>query len=164
MLRRSRRIGLYLAVGAEVDLRGLLRRDVLRRRRLYLPVLRPGPEPGLWFGRYRPGDRLALNRFRIPEPIVATRRLQRPRDLDLVLAPLLGFDADGHRMGMGGGFYDRSFAFRHPRPRARTPVLLGVAYACQEAASIPIEPWDVPLDGVVTEEGIRWFSKAGDRL
>jgi 5-formyltetrahydrofolate cyclo-ligase len=161
-LRGSRRIALYLPNDAEIDPTGLFERPLRPGRRLYLPVLRPGPNARLWFARYEPGERLVLNRFSIPEPVARGRRLTRPLDLDLVLVPLVGFDRHGHRLGMGGGFYDRSFSFLRHRTRGwHRPVLIGTAFACQQIDEIPPEPWDVPLDAVATEDGIRWFGKAG---
>jgi 5-formyltetrahydrofolate cyclo-ligase len=164
ILRTSRRIALYLPANAEIDPTGLFDRRLGPGHRLYLPVLRPGPSPQLWFGRYEPGDRLVLNRFGIAEPVTRGRRLTRPRDLDLVLVPLVGFDNRGNRLGMGGGYYDRSFAFlRHRRHGWRKPRLVGTAFACQRVEEIPTEDWDVPLDGVATEEGLRWFLPSGPR-
>jgi 5-formyltetrahydrofolate cyclo-ligase len=161
-LRGSRRIALYLPNDAEIDPTGLFERPLRPGRRLYLPVLRPGPNSRLWFAPYRPGERLVLNRFGIPEPVARGRRLTRPLDLDLVLVPLVGFDKLGNRLGMGGGFYDRSFSFLRHRTRGwHKPVLVGTAFACQQIAEIPAQPWDVPLDAVATEDGIRWFGKAG---
>lgn len=161
-LRGLRRVALYLPNDAEIDPTGLLECPRRPDRRHYLPVLRPGPYSRLWFAPYEPGERLVLNRFGIPEPVARGRRLTRPLDLDLVLVPLVGFDGQGNRLGMGGGFYDRSFSFLRHRERGwRRPLLIGTAFACQEIEDIPSEPWDVPLDAVATEEGIRWFPPRG---
>jgi len=90
--------------------------------------------------------------FGIPEPADG-----HPRPLsvhDVVLAPLVAFDASGHRLGQGGGFYDRAMASR-TGPR---PVMIGIAHAFQQVDSVPVEPWDVPLDAVVTEESVIEFT------
>ncbi|MBE7733232.1 5-formyltetrahydrofolate cyclo-ligase [Devosia faecipullorum] len=71
---------------------------------------------------------------------------------DLVLMPLLGFDAAGTRLGYGGGYYDRTLA-----SIGKKPLLVGLAFACQELPHIPREPHDVPLDAVITEQGVRFF-------
>ena len=76
--------------------------------------------------------------------------------LDAVLIPTVGFDREGHRLGMGGGFYDRHFAFMR-RSQHRKPVLIGVAYACQEISAIDVQPHDIQLDAILTENGLTWF-------
>ena len=76
-----------------------------------------------------------------------------------MLVPLVGFDGAGNRLGMGAGYYDRTFAFRHARRHWRGPRLIGVAYDCQEVDAIDDRAWDVPLDGVVTESGVRMFER-----
>lgn len=70
--------------------------------------------------------------------------------MDIILLPLTGFDARGNRLGMGGGFYDRTLAFRQ-RAGQRRPLLVGIAHACQEVPLIPSASWDIPLDRIVTD-------------
>jgi 5-formyltetrahydrofolate cyclo-ligase len=116
-----------------------------------LPVVQ---EDGLLrFAPWRPGDPLEPNRYGIPEPTLATEATLPPEALRLVLLPLLGFDQEGGRLGMGGGYYDRSFAFRQAQPAP--PVLVGVGFACQELPALDREPWDVALDAVLTERGFH---------
>ena len=103
----------------------------------------------LRFAPWRPGDALATNRFGIPEPEVASTALLDAQEMALVVVPLVGFDARGQRLGMGGGWYDRSFAFRNQRPAP--PWLVGAAFAAQEVEAIAAEPWDVALDAVCSE-------------
>jgi 5-formyltetrahydrofolate cyclo-ligase len=117
-----------------------------------LPVL--GPDDRLRFAPWRPGDALASNRFGIPEPEVAVESLLAPAAMALVLVPLVGFDARGHRLGMGGGWYDRSFAFRNRQadnPQPPPPWLVGAAFAVQQLDTLAVEPWDVALDAVCSE-------------
>ena len=117
-----------------------------------LPVL--GPDGCLRFAPWRPGDALASNRFGIPEPDVAVESLLAPAAMALVLVPLVGFDARGHRLGMGGGWYDRSFAFRNRQadnPQPPPPWLVGAAFAAQQLDTLAAEPWDVALDAVCSE-------------
>lgn len=111
-----------------------------------LPVLH---EDRLRFAPWRPGDPLVSNRYGIPEPDLAPDSLLEAEAMALVVAPLVGFDARGHRLGMGAGWYDRSFAFR--RGRAAPPWLVGAAFAAQQIDDLPSEPWDVPLDAVCSE-------------
>lgn len=150
--RRARTLAAYLANDAEIDPALLLREAQAVGKRLLLPRLR---QKRLEFVAYRPSASLRRNRFNIPEPIGAAVPLPR---IDVVCVPLVGFDRRGGRLGMGGGFYDRTFAGRARENRGSVsgPRLIGLAYACQEVAQLPCEEWDVRLAGVVTErEWIR---------
>jgi len=157
MLVKRQHIAAYLAHDGEIDPAPLLQRLREQGRSIYLPVLMPFEHGKLWFAHYRPGDTLVANRFGIPEP--ARLRLVAPRNLDLVLTPLVAFDDAGHRIGMGGGFYDRSFAFLRIRNLWRKPRLLGLAYEFQHMPRITPGHWDVPLDGVATELNCRTFAR-----
>ncbi len=103
----------------------------------------------LRFAPWWSGDALTTNRFGIPEPDVAASSLLDPQAMSLVVLPLVGFDASGQRLGMGGGWYDRSFAFRNRNPAP--PWLVGAAFAAQRIDAIAVEPWDVPLDAICNE-------------
>lgn len=111
-----------------------------------LPVL---ADDRLYFAPWRPGDALVSNRFGIPEPDVAASSLLDAQAMALVVLPLVGFDEYGQRLGMGGGWYDRSFALRHQHPAP--PWLVGAAFAAQQIDTIASEPWDVALDAVCSE-------------
>jgi len=114
-----------------------------------LPVLHD--DGRLRFARFSPGTTLRNNRFGIPEPDVPNGELLPAQALDMVVLPLLGFDTDGNRLGMGGGWYDRSFAFRHSCPAP--PWLVGAGFARQQITQgLKPEPWDVPLDAICCEE------------
>ena len=145
-LREPGYVGGYWAVGGEVPLHAVQLR--LAPGQVWcLPVVQD--DGSLRFAPWRAGDPLANNRFGIPEPDVDPASTLAPDALSLVLVPLLGWDRDGHRLGMGGGYYDRSFDFRRGRPGP--PWLVGVAYACQELPGLAAEPWDVDLDAMATE-------------
>ena len=104
-------------------------------------------------GRYRP------NRLWIPEPV--TGPVRAARQLDVVFVPLIGFDDGGQRLGVGGGFYDRLFAYRRGSV-LRRPLLIGVGFACQHSAEFVPQAHDVPLDLLVTESAIRdWRRSRG---
>lgn len=111
-----------------------------------LPVL---SDDRLRFAPWRPGDALLANRHGIPEPDVNPASLLEPEDMALVVVPLVGFHANGHRLGMGGGWYDRTFAFRRHSPSP--PWLVGTGFALQQLGSLEPAEWDVPLDAVCTE-------------
>ena len=103
----------------------------------------------LRFAPWRPGQALSANRYGIPEPDIHPDDALPAEAMALVLTPLVGFDAQARRLGMGGGWYDRSFAFR--QQRNAPPVLVGVGFALQQVDDLPIQPWDVPLDAICTE-------------
>ena len=121
----------------------------------YLPVLNAWPRTRMVFQRIMPNERLRPNRFGIAEPAFRPNRQRRIWTLDLVLMPLVGFDEEGGRLGMGGGFYDRSLAYRGRRKNGHKPTLLGLAHECQKVDRLPLEPWDVSLQATVTDQ--RWY-------
>ncbi|WP_024867680.1 5-formyltetrahydrofolate cyclo-ligase [Pseudoxanthomonas suwonensis] len=104
----------------------------------------------LRFAPWRSGDPLVTNRFGIPEPAVEPSSALPPQELALAVMPLVGFDAAGQRLGMGGGWYDRSFAFR--RDRAAPPWLVGVGFAAQQVPALAAADWDVVPDAICTEQ------------
>ena len=149
LLLNSRQIAGFLPADGEMDPLPLMQQLWLLGKRIYLPVLVPFRSTQLWFARFEPGDELVANRYGILEPV--RRQLIKPTALDLVLTPLVAFDVQGHRIGMGGGFYDRSFAFLLRRNHWHRPRLLGIAYELQRLPAIEVNHWDIPLDAIVTE-------------
>jgi len=123
------------------------------KKQVYLPVLHPF-EKKLQFARYFPDSILVNNRFQIGEPAVAAAKRVKPINMDVVLTPLVAFDKAGHRIGMGGGFYDRSFAFLKRRRFWLRPLLIGCAHQFQELKKIQTQAWDMPLYTVFTDRGI----------
>lgn len=147
---RSQRVAVYFSNDGEVNLDPLIDAAWHMGKTLYLPVLHPFKSGELVFMEYHPGQPMARNRFGIPEP-VSHRDSRCPAWLlDLILTPLVGFDEAGNRMGMGGGFYDRTFAFLKDGSKPRRPSLLGLAHECQKVEQITTEAWDIPMDGIVT--------------
>jgi len=145
-IQRARRIAAYLAVNGEIDCAGLIQTAWNRGREVYLPVLQG---KALLFRRYCRNTQLVPNRFGIPEP--TGEPLLSAMALDVVIAPLVAFDQVGNRLGMGGGFYDRTFSFLRYRKIWRHPKLIGFAYDMQQVNNLTAQSWDVPLDAVVTE-------------
>jgi 5-formyltetrahydrofolate cyclo-ligase len=120
-------------------------------RRVHLPVV-TGDE--MHFRRWTPASHMQSNRFGIPEPVDGN---EIPAErLELVMMPLVAFSATGTRLGMGAGYYDRAFGFALDHPDAG-PMLVGAAYSLQEVNSLPAQSWDVPLDAVITDRGLRVF-------
>lgn len=146
-------IAAYHACSGEPDIAPAL--SVLHDggHQVHLPVLH---DAALQFRRWSPGARMAANRYGIPEPLQG--RTCAATELDWVLLPLVAFSHSGGRLGMGGGYYDRTFSFCRNRPAEQRPRLIGIAYQLQQVDSLPLERWDVPLDAVVTEMGMHWMS------
>jgi 5-formyltetrahydrofolate cyclo-ligase len=142
------RIAAYFAVNGEISLEPVIDRALDEGKRVYLPNL---DRETLRFSPFFHDQDMRINRFRLPEPDVGEEQMLQPEDLELVLAPLVVFDDDCNRIGMGGGYYDRSFAFRKD-PARRTPVLVGVAHELQRVDRIDPHPWDVRLDRVLTDK------------
>lgn len=110
----------------------------------------------LRFAPWRVGEALGTNRYGIPEPAIAIESALRAEEMTMIVAPSVGFDDTGHRLGMGGGWYDRTLAFR--RDRAAPPWFVGAAFSTQRLASLRTESWDVALDAVCTESDSHLFS------
>lgn len=138
----------YLARDAELDPAPILQHAWQANKICYLPILQ---QQQLAFGVYTANTNMRCNQYHIPEPMTA--KLTQPNELDCVFVPLVGFDRQGNRLGMGGGFYDRSFSKRLQKNQ-HTPTLIGLAYSMQEIDSLTRESWDVPLDYVITEKEI----------
>lgn len=155
LFRRARHIALYLPNDGEIDPRPLLRAAQRRGKATYLPVLSPWPRSKMVFQRITAGEALRANRFGIAEPRRNRARQRKIWALDLILLPLVGFDRHGGRLGMGGGFYDRSLAYRKMRKNWHKPTLLGLAHECQQVDRLELASWDMPLQATVTDKS--WY-------
>ncbi|MEX1057040.1 MAG: 5-formyltetrahydrofolate cyclo-ligase [Natronospirillum sp.] len=150
LIQHARHIALYLPNDGELDPRPLMRNLWQRGHICYLPVLSKTRYRQLVFRPYYPHSLLSPNYLGIPEPRAV--KTVTGAALDAVLMPLVAFDEQGNRLGMGGGFYDRTFAQRWCRPH-----LIGVAHAFQAEAALPYASWDVPLRAVVTDRRTHTF-------
>ena len=146
----DRRVAGYWAVGGEVPLLAAVARLNARGQQYCLPIV--GDDRRLHFAPLVPGASLQPNRYGIPEPEYRAADLFTPRQIDLVLVPLTAFDRSGRRLGMGGGYYDCSFAFLREMARPAQPLLVGIGYAFQEVAALPAHDWDITLDFIATEK------------
>jgi 5-formyltetrahydrofolate cyclo-ligase len=149
----AQRIGFYLPNDGEIDPSGLMDWCHQMKKNVYLPVMPEGliaNKNCLLFQSFVPGTTpLVSGKFGILEPPFVMKDCIRPLMLNLVFLPLVGFDRKGNRLGMGGGYYDKTFAYRlsdFHRPR-----LIGLAHSVQETEDIVPNPWDIPLDAVFTE-------------
>lgn len=156
LFKQSQHIAAYTPINSEIDPTQLMRYAWDQEKLCYLPVLDKNKQ--LLFCLYEEGDPLINNRFDIPEPYITAEKLIDPQDLDIVITPLVGFDVDGNRMGMGGGYYDRTFTFTKGAASEDKPCLIGIAYEFQNISKIDKEAGDVLLDMVVTEIQLRDFT------
>lgn len=145
------KIGIYYAVNNEVDVHPLCKILWQESKRVYLPIVE---KKKLLFGEYRDTSNLKNNRFKIPEPIVSIESQISAFELDLIFMPLVAFDPMGNRIGMGGGFYDRTLDNKQLDNDLKKPILVGVAYEFQKQNKIQPNSWDIPLDMIFTESKI----------
>lgn len=155
LFRRAQHIALYLASDGEIDPQRLMHEAWRQGKCVYLPVLPRWPKTAMVFQRVRPVQQWEKNRFGILQPRWCVADQRSAWTLDVVFLPLVGFDQQGGRLGMGGGFYDRCFAKLHQRDHMLTPKRIGLAHECQRVESVPLAPWDVALHGVVTDQ--HWY-------
>lgn len=151
LFAQSECIACYLPFKDEFDSSPLIEFIWQGKKTCYLPVLAKD-EKSLLFVLYEYGDALHFNPFSILEPVNITRQIAA-NSLDLVITPLVAFDSMGHRLGTGGGYYDRTFAFLNA-DQVQTPRMVGLAYAAQQAGAVPADPWDISLQEVITEKQI----------
>lgn len=158
-LKTGKKVALFLAMDGELNPQPTI--EWLwdnTTHELYLPVLNTRQEWCMGFAPYQKNTPMQANQFAIAEPMQALQEHLGGEQMDMVIMPLVGFDTHGHRLGMGGGFYDRTFAFKKDNPE-QSPLLIGWAHSLQCIPRIPAEPWDIPLDGVICETGFKRFSK-----
>jgi len=148
-MERARHIGIYWPNDGEIDPRPLVKR--FPHKQFYLPVLPRRPRPTMAFHHWHGGQLPFRNRYGIPEPLLGRSHQCPPDRLDLVLLPLVAFDPSGARLGMGAGYYDRTFAFKRQHP-GRGPVMIGIAHQLQCVTSLPVDSWDIPLTLVATDQ------------
>ena len=150
--RRARAVAIYFGIDGEVDLRRVAEHARSSGKSIFVPALRGN---SLRFVELGDRNVLRRNRFGIPEP-ERGRRVDTHR-LDIVLAPLVAFDKRGNRLGMGQGYYDRSFSYLGRRTRWQKPKLIGIGFEFQKVDRLVPKSWDVPLWGAVTDGGIDYF-------
>ena len=148
ILNDKKRIALYCSVNNEVTTEQIIKHLWAENKELFLPIIKFNQ---LMFGSYKSGDNLNNNKFGIPEPVTRTEDLIAADILDLVIVPLVAFDSNCNRLGMGGGYYDRALAFKQTSSEAHSPLLIGLAYELQKVNALEINSWDIPMDGIISE-------------
>ncbi|MBG6244596.1 5-formyltetrahydrofolate cyclo-ligase [Candidatus Symbiopectobacterium sp. 'North America'] len=150
-VQQAQRIALFLSFDGELDTQPLIARLWQQGKAVYLPVLHSFSPGHLLFLHYDAQTLLVKNRLKIFEPRLDVRRVLPLIQLDVLFTPLVAFDAQGQRLGMGGGFYDRTLQ----RWQQRGPYPIGLAHDCQQVDAIPNEAWDIPLPAILTPSR-RW--------
>lgn len=134
-------VACFLPMPDEVDTRSIIERAWCANKRIFIPITRAKGK--MFFREICPDTTLVRNPMSIWEPvsgdIIAARKLQ------LVVTPLVAYDRFNHRIGMGGGYYDRAFSFLRHRKHWFEAKLFGVAFKCQEVEKITANPWDIRL-------------------
>ena len=150
--KKNKRVAAYLATQGEISVNAWITEAA--GHHIYLPKLYEHTQPELRFAPLNTTTRWSYNRFSIAEPDNHWGDTLHARQLDYILLPLVAFDRHGRRMGMGGGYYDRTLAFRNRRTAWLSPKLIGIAHSLQEHEGLPENPWDVRLDMIITEKEI----------
>ncbi|MFJ5474401.1 5-formyltetrahydrofolate cyclo-ligase [Pectobacterium carotovorum] len=145
---RADSVAVFLSFDGELDTSPLIQQLWQQEKRVYLPVLHPFRAGYLLFLRYAPDTELVRNRLKIMEPRLDVRHVLPLPQLDVLLTPLVAFDHQGQRLGMGGGFYDRTLQYRNYTSRGPYPI--GLAHDCQQIDALPVESWDIPLPEIIT--------------
>lgn len=153
-LAQANTVVCYLANDGEISPNMIVEYCWRQKKRVLLPVLHPFTKGHLLFVEYNQNSPMHKNRYGIEEPITSSQNVCPLADIELILTPLVAFDTQGNRLGMGGGYYDRTLA---PVRRDVLPTqLIGLAHTCQQADMLRTDSWDIPLDGIATPK--QYFS------
>ena len=148
-------IAMYVANDGEIDPARVMQWCRENAKIPTVPIVQRDSEP-LVFAQVTGRTRFRKNKFGIHEPDIAQCRVFTAQQLDLALLPLVAFDRTGNRLGMGGGFYDRTFEFLAGTDGSG-PELIGIAHEMQKVQRFDAEPWDIPLSAVVTDQQVYAF-------
>lgn len=155
LFSQAERVAVFISHDCEVHTGLIIENLQIYRKKCYLPCLQ---DEQLIFREYSSCLPFRKNRYGISEPISVAHSLLATQ-LDVVLVPLVGVDRCGHRLGMGKGYYDKTFAFKNNQSQFLRPVLWGLALDCQLVSAVPCDEWDVPLDGIITADGLISISR-----
>ena len=143
IFRNAKHVAIFIPNDGEIETSDTINFLSQQGYLVYLPILAGGK---LKFAKM--GKKYRKNKFGIDEPIYSPYR--GAHRMDIILMPLVGFDKHKNRLGMGGGFYDKTLSFHKQLKNFRVPKLFGLAFDSQEVDKLITQPWDVPLDGIIT--------------
>lgn len=146
------KVAVYLANDGELDPMPFIEHCWQQNKQVYLPVIHPFSRDHLLFLRYRPTSPMMANKFGILEPILSVSDVCPVEQLDVLITPLVAFDQSGGRLGMGGGFYDRTLSrwYQHFLAQKSTMHPIAIAHDCQQVEKVPMASWDVPIPEIIT--------------
>ncbi|MDC0610631.1 5-formyltetrahydrofolate cyclo-ligase [Vibrio sp.] len=151
-VENGQHFALYLSIDGELDTHPLIEWMWNNNKSIYLPVIHPFSKGQLLFLKYQKDTEMVSNRYGILEPRLKKDDIIPVNQLDIIFTPLVGFDRRGHRLGMGGGYYDRTLEPWFNTAQGAIPI--GLAHDCQFVDELPIESWDIPLPKIVTPTNI----------
>ncbi len=155
-IQAAQSIALYLAVDGEINTQPLIDYCWSENKTVYLPRFHPFSKGHLLFLRYTPSTQLVANQYKILEPELSVTEIMPLHHLDVICTPLVAFDRQGHRLGMGGGFYDRVLA--HSQKQHMKLKSIGLAHDCQYIPKINNQCWDVALSEIITPSRHWYYS------
>ena len=157
--RKNARIGIYISNDGEIDTSLIIEHLWQLNQRIYVPLIHPFCKGNLLFQRYEKNSPMSVNRYGIVEPKLDCSQVCPVEQLDVLFTPLVAFDLSGNRLGMGGGYYDRTLA-KYYREKLNQPEVIGLAHECQLVEQVPTECWDVPLKTIITPKRCyQWPAK-----
>jgi len=152
-VKHAKEIAIYLANDGELNTQPFINWCWKYEISVYLPVIHPFSKGNLLFIRYTETSILIKNKYGISEPKLDVRNIIPVDKLDIIFTPLVAFDPQGNRLGMGGGFYDRTLAtwyLQYKKNNKTKPMPMGLAHDCQKVNTIPVKTWDIPLPKIIT--------------
>jgi 5-formyltetrahydrofolate cyclo-ligase len=154
-VQQSKKIAVSLAFDGEIETLPFIKWCWENNKQVYLPVIHPFSKGHLLFLHYTAETNMLKNRYDISEPKLNQQLICPVKELDIIFTPLVAFDAKGNRIGMGGGYYDRTLLPWFAQQTGPYPI--GLAHDCQLVGHLPTEPWDVPLPKIITPSKVHRF-------
>lgn len=156
--QNAQNIALYLSFNGEINTQALIDYFWSLKRNVFVPVLHPFCKGHLLFQALNPDTQMRKNQFGILEPKLDVRYVCPLQNLQLIFTPLVAFDLSGNRLGMGGGFYDRTLLALQNNTIEHPATVVGLAHELQLTSTLPTETWDIPLPYILTSNKLYSFS------
>nr|WP_297348099.1 5-formyltetrahydrofolate cyclo-ligase [uncultured Glaciecola sp.] len=158
LFQGAQNVALYLSFNGEINTRPLIDYLWSMKRNVFVPILHPFCKGHLLFQEVTHDTKMRENHFGILEPTLDVQRVCPVEKLNVIFTPLVAFDLTGNRLGMGGGFYDRTLAGLKSSEQKHQPIVVGLAHELQKSAALPTEIWDIGLPYILTSNKLYSFS------